>query len=226
MQHTEITGVKRQSYHNNSCIIVSNGKLYLKDLNKLLKFDKPRRAVKIIACDGASDFLKKAGYIPDVILGDFDSISPDTFNYFKRRKVQLKKIADQNSNDLEKAIKYSIQNNYSVIHLAGISGRRLDHTLNNISVLLKYHKKVKFIVHDNGFEGHIITKEYSALCRPGAIVSLIPLLEAAGVTSTGLKYPLKNLKLALGRREGALNETTGNSFSVKLHKGSLLVLIK
>lgn len=226
MQQIEITGVNRQSYQNNSCIIVSNGKLYLKDLKKLLKFNKPRRAVKIIACDGASDFLKSALVTPDVIIGDLDSAAKQTLQYYRKKGTIIKQVKDQNQNDLEKAIRYAVSKKYSVIHLLGVSGKRIDHSLNNFSVLLKFIKKAKLVIHDNGFEGHFISRQYSSLCTPGTIVSLIPMPAAYGITSKGLKYPLKNSTLALGVREGALNETTGDNFSVKMRKGLLLVLVK
>ena len=91
-----------------SCIIVSNGKIYKKDLIKLLEFNKPRRAISIIACDGASDFLKSCEVIPDIIIGDLDSVKPQTLKYFSRRKVTVKKVINQNKNDLEKAILYAL----------------------------------------------------------------------------------------------------------------------
>lgn len=210
----------------NESIIFCNGKIFKKDLKLTGMYLKPRRAVKIIACDGASDILKTAGIIPDVIIGDLDSVNPATMKYFSKKKVVIKKVKDQNKNDLEKAIIYAVQKKMQVVHLLGISGKRLDHTLNNISVLLKFHKKVKLVIHDNGFKGHIVTKQYSSMSKPGRIVSLIPLPEAKIIKTTGLRYPLRNETLALGKREGALNETTGNSFSVTLLKGLILVLIK
>lgn len=218
--------VKSKNVNLKECLIICNGRIYKKDLKLTGMYLKPRRAIKIIACDGASDFLKTAGITPDVIIGDMDSAKPSTLNYFSKKKVLIRQIKDQNKNDLEKAFLYAISKNIQIVHLIGLTGKRLDHTLNNISILIKFHNKIKFIVYEDGFTGHIVTKHYSSVCKPGTIVSLIPLPEANGVNTTGMKYPLRNEKLALGKREGALNVTTGNSFSVTLRKGMLLVLVK
>lgn len=209
-----------------SCIIVSNGKIYKKDLIKLLEFNKPRRAISIIACDGASDFLKSCEVIPDIIIGDLDSVKPQTLKYFSRRKVTVKKVINQNKNDLEKAILYALSKKFKVINTVGFSGKRLDHTLNNLSILKKYYRKTKIKIYDNGFIGEIIGKHAEFECRVGDVVSLIPLPKAAGITTNGLKYPLKNGTLEFGVREGALNEAVEKNVSVRNKQGVLMVLIK
>lgn len=209
-----------------SCIIVSNGKIYKKDLIKLLKFNKPRRAISIIACDGASDFLKSCGVIPDVIIGDLDSAKPETLKYFSKKPVIIKKVFDQNKNDLEKAIIYALSKKFKLINIVGFGGKRLDHTLNNLSILKKFYRKAKIKIYENGFVGEIIGKSAEFECRVGSVVSLIPLPKAVGITTKGLEYPLKNGTLEFGVREGALNEAVESKIRISLTNGHLLVLIK
>jgi len=208
------------------CLIVCNGHLTKKELSLFTKFNKPRRAITIIACDGASDFLKTAGVLPNVIIGDLDSIKPETLKYFSRRKVIIKKVIDQNRNDLEKAFMFAFSKNFKFINIFGFSGKRLDHTLNNLSILKKFHRKAKIKIYENGFIGELISKSAEFACNAGDIVSLIPLPKAVGVTTKGLKYPLKNGTLEFGVREGALNEAVEEFVSVKIKSGLLLVLIK
>ncbi|MEO8512678.1 MAG: thiamine diphosphokinase [Ignavibacteria bacterium] len=208
------------------CLIVCNGHLTKKDLYKYTKLNKPRKVIDVIACDGASDFLKNAGVIPDVIIGDFDSVKPQTFKYFSKRKVLIKQVIDQNKNDLEKAIIFALSKKYKVINITGLTGKRLDHTLNNISILMKYHKKAKIWFYENGFEGMIVSKKAEFSCKIGDIVSLIPLPKASGVTASGLKYPLKNETLEMGVRTGALNEALKKNVNVSVKKGLLLVLAR
>ncbi|MBE2226955.1 MAG: thiamine diphosphokinase [Ignavibacteria bacterium] len=209
-----------------TCIIVSNGKIYKKDLKHLLEINKPRRAISIIACDGASDFLKSCGVIPDIIIGDLDSAKPDTLKYFSKKEVIIKKVFDQNKNDLEKAIIYALSKKFKLINIVGFGGKRLDHTLNNLSILKKFHRKAKIRIYENGFVGEIIGKSAEFECKPGNVVSLIPLPKAAGVTTSGLKYSLKNGTLESGVREGALNEAMDKTFRISLLKGHLLILFR
>lgn len=206
------------------CLIVCNGQLTKKELSQFTKFNKPRRAISIIACDGASDFLKSCGVIPNVIIGDLDSVNSQTLKYFSRRKVTIRKVVDQNKNDLEKAILFALSKKFNVINIVGFGGKRLDHTLNNLSILKKFYRKAKIKIYENGFVGEIIGKSAEFECRVGSVVSLIPLPKAIGVTTTGLKYPLKNGTLEFGVREGALNEAVGDKVSVKIKQGVLFVL--
>lgn len=216
--------VKRETNKLKECLIVSHGRLIKRDLNYFKVSFKPRRAITIIACDGASDFLKSAGVTPNVIIGDLDSAKPSTLKYFSGKNVTIKKVTDQNRNDLEKAIMFALSKNFRVINIIGLSGKRLDHTLNNLSILKKFCRKARIMIHENGFSGEIISKSTEFDCKVGDIVSLIPLPKAVGVTAKGLKYPLKNGTLELGVREGALNEAVEKNFYVKIKLGVLLVL--
>ena len=205
------------------CLIVCNGHFTKTELNRFTKLNKPRKVIDIIACDGASDFLKAHNILPDVIIGDFDSINPAALKYFSNKKVLIKKVIDQNKNDLEKAIIFALKKKYELIHIIGLTGKRLDHTLNNISVLKKYHKKADIRFYENGFTGRIISKKIEMKCRVGDTVSLIPLPKATGVTTSGLKYPLKNESLEFGVRSGALNEAVSKEVKINLRKGYLLI---
>lgn len=207
-------------------MIVCNGKIYKSDLNRLTKLNKPRKVIDTIACDGASDFLKKAGVTPDAIIGDLDSVKPETLKYFSKKKVKIKQVIDQNKNDLEKAIIFALSKKYKIICIIGLSGKRLDHTLNNISTLKKYCKKANIRFYENGFEGRIISKRIELNCGIGDAVSLIPLPKASGVITTGLKYPLKNESLEFGVRSGALNEAVSEDVKVSIRKGEILVIKK
>lgn len=216
------TGIK-------DCLIVCNGKIYKKDLAKFLNrknYKKPRNAINIIACDGASDYLLRDIIVPDVIIGDLDSISSKAKKFFLRKKVKLIYRPDQNLNDLEKALKYADSKKYNLINITGLTGKRFDHTLNNLSVVLKYYKKMNIVIHENGFTGSIINKSRKINCKEGNIISLIPLPKATGITTNGLKYPIKNETFEFGVRAGALNEALSSNISINFRKGVLLVLIK
>lgn len=205
-----------------NCLILCNGELSKKTLNKIVSKNKPR--LQVIACDGASDFLYRHKITPDYIIGDLDSINPKTLAYYRQKKVKIKKSADQNKNDLEKALIFAIQKKFKNILITGLTGKRIDHSLNNLSVLLRYYKKAHIKIYDNKFEIFIIDKSTQFTCKKGDIVSLIPLPIAKGITTTGLKYKLNNETLKFGKREGALNKANDNNVTIRIVKGDLLVI--
>jgi thiamine pyrophosphokinase len=205
-------------------LIVCNGKLHISVIKKLI--NKPQKQLEIIAADGASDYLYRYKIIPDIIIGDLDSISPAAKKHFTSKKVKIKRIADQNSNDLEKCIGYAISKGIKYILIAGFSGLRLDHTINNLSILKKFHRKVKITIYDNEFEYFFVNKKIEFAAEPGEIISIIALPKATGITTKGLKYPLNNETLDFGGRQGTLNSASQRTVKIVFRSGDLLLYKK
>lgn len=182
--------------------------------------------LNIIAADGAADFLFRHKIIPDSITGDFDSISTDTLRYFKTKKVTINKVADQNSNDLEKAIRLSQLMKMKKIFVIGYGGRRIDHTLNNFSILKKYYGKAEIHFIDDTFEIFFSAKPVKFSYKKNETLSIFALDEKVRVTTEGLKYNLKNETLQFGVREGALNSTSSTNINLNVTKGTLLIFKK
>lgn len=88
------------------------------------------QASHIIACDGAILHVPQA----QAIVGDGDSI-PD--RYLDR----LIRIDEQEDNDLTKATRYCLQQGWHNIAYLGATGKREDHTIGNISLLMRYFRE-------------------------------------------------------------------------------------
>ncbi len=75
--------------------------------------------------------------VPDVIIGDLDSISAEALKEFKSvsKIIRLKR---QNDTDVEKCLKYAISHKYDEALLVGATGNRLDHTFCNLGIVLKF----------------------------------------------------------------------------------------
>ena len=101
----------------------------------------------IVCCDGAAEaYFRNMGKIfgesgrqPDVIIGDMDSLKPSTAKKFGGKLVT---VADQETNDLTKAVKHVLEEiqDVSQITILGASGKREDHTIGNLSLLMTYAK--------------------------------------------------------------------------------------
>lgn len=210
----------------NSCLIICNGELSKRLLERFLKFKKLRPGFKIISCDGASDFLYGHKVTPDYIIGDMDGISKRALAYFRRKRSVVKKIVNQNQNDLEKAIRFALSKKIRKISIIGFAGKRLDHTLNNLSVIKKFRKRAVITMYERDFEISFAAGRDVLNTRLGDIVSLIPLPTVKKVKTAGLKYLLKNEKLEFGVRTGALNTAIDNLVKIEVGDGDLLVFRK
>lgn len=88
-----------------------------------------------VCCDGAADRYLASGRVPDRIVGDGDSLSVENQ---KRYASIIRYNPDQETNDQTKAVNYLMEKGFRRIAIVGATGRREDHTLGNISLLMEY----------------------------------------------------------------------------------------
>lgn len=200
-------------------LIVANG-----DVDQALLDKVDLTAVDcVIAADGGAVKALACGIVPDVVIGDFDSL-PEGFQE-QHKEIRFIHRPSQELNDLEKALIFCGEEKAKRIVLVGITSGRVDHTMNNFSVLAKYADKFQFEIYCPQGQIFLVRTKLQVNARKGQTVSLIPLGRVDGVKTTGLLYPLHNEALALGEREGASNRALDGPFQVSISSGTLLVFV-
>ena len=173
----------------------------------------------IISCDGALKFLNSIGRKPDVILGDFDSLGyvPENAYVFP---------AEKDFTDGELALEYCIEKSIKeVVFICG-GGRREDHFLGNLALLIK--------ADNNGIKAKIETR-YSTIYivkEPtrfdglvvGTTFSVIPLEESVVSSQEGLKYPYHK-SLQIDSTFGVSNVVTKSNVILGVTSGRVLVFV-
>jgi len=181
-----------------------------------------READLIVCCDGAAEKLVAHGLEPGIITGDLDSVSSALKQRYEKILVP---DADQETNDLTKAVKWCVANGIEEVVILGATGIREDHTLGNISLLADYSKRLNAsIVTDTG-SFRVYDRSVTISSHPGQQVSLFSIDPGLAVTSAGLLYPLNGLKLSSWWR-GTLNEAAGESFRLEFENGQLMVFVE
>ncbi len=159
----------------------------------------------VIVLDSAIERVLELGIKVDVLLGDFDR----DFNTEKYKEAQypieIIHTPDQNKTDLEKAYDYVIKRNIPAVNVVWATGKRPDHTLNNFSTLVNYRTKLKIVILDDYSKSYLLPTKFSKWFTKNSIVSLFPLGSVNGITTTNLKYALKNESLQIGYRSGTSN---------------------
>lgn len=183
-------------------------------------WDRIRRADHLVCTDGAANWMVAEHITPDVIVGDMDSIQPETRSQLDLECIQH--LPSQENTDLDKAIQYALDHEYTNATVMAATGKREDQTVANLYLLVKYASRIQLQFLTNYSTIEAITRHYSATVEPGQTVSLVPVGFAHGVTTTGLKYPLKHETLELGSR-GVSNRAEGREISVSLEAGALLI---
>ncbi|HQO99396.1 MAG TPA: thiamine diphosphokinase [Caldisericia bacterium] len=205
---------------NKKLIIVLNGELS-DDLEKYKKRLIDNQNF-IIACDGGYNNCKKLNIKPDLILGDFDSLQEFEFN----NSIKFPKEKDKS--DFELAIDYGFEKGFKDFEIWGAIGKRLDHTLFNISLLLRIKKEDgNAIIYHPPYIVFIIDKEYNFGVRNSGFVSFYPLTsEIKGLTIKGMKYELNEKDIYLGSTETLSNEFIGKESFVNFKEGIILVILE
>lgn len=176
----------------------------------------------IVCCDGAAEKLVSHGMEPGIITGDLDSVSPGLKRKYKSILVH---DDDQETNDLTKAVRWCVSHRIKEVVILGATGLREDHTLGNISLLADYNRDLKAIMLTDTGSFRAFDHTVTIDSFPGQQVSLFSLDPGLAVTSTGLRYPLQNLKLTSWWR-GTLNEAISDKFTLVSEGGNLIVFMK
>jgi len=181
-----------------------------------------RNAEILVCCDGSAGSVVSHGLIPTAIVGDMDSLSEEHSVKFSDRI-----FADDNqeTNDLTKAVEWCRKSGYTDIVIVGATGKREDHSLGNISLLVEYavYMNVRMVT-DSGLFLPIL-KSCMIESHSGQQVSVFSVDPETEITSSGLKYPLKRKKLH-NWWEATLNESMGESFSLTFENGRILVFLE
>lgn len=115
--------------------IVCNGQFPRKEYPLYLL----RSADFVVCCDGALQALEKRGVVPDVVIGDMDSVCGRALKRFPGR---VERVSDQETNDLSKAFAFVMEQvpDVGFIHILAATGYREDHTLGNLSLLMEFEQ--------------------------------------------------------------------------------------
>ena len=141
----------------------------------------------VVCCDGAANALADSGRVPDLIVGDGDSLSEENRIRFHDR---IHRIPDQETNDQTKAVMFLLSQGIKRIVLIGATGKREDHTLGNISLLMEYQQMGAEVVMLTDYGFFIpATGDKVFAGFPRQQVSVFN-FGAIQLRSEGLKYPI------------------------------------
>jgi thiamine pyrophosphokinase len=176
-----------------------------------------------ICADGGANTAARYSCLPHLIIGDMDSIQEETLEVFA--DVKVKKLNDQNSTDLEKALTAALEQKCTEIVVLGATGGRLDHAIGNLSALGKFSCKASIKFVDGSGEYFPAGRLLKLHNHAGTTISLLPLSRCSGITTTGLQWNLKNESLEFGVRESTSNCVISSPVSIKVRTGSLIVFL-
>ncbi|MBQ8712285.1 MAG: thiamine diphosphokinase [Prevotella sp.] len=177
-------------------VIVANGEFPCHPIPQ----DILKNAPHVVACDGAAQYVDA-----DIIIGDGDSVPAAL-----RKRLVL--VNEQDDNDLTKATRYCLEKGWKSIAYLGCTGRREDHMLGNVSLLMRYYRDMAVdgvMYTDHGwFTPARGDRTFDAL--PGQQVSIFN-FSCTRIASEGLKWDSYAYQEWW---QGTLNEALATRFSL------------
>ena len=193
----------------------------VKIVKKLLK-----EHCHIVAADGGANYLHSKKIIPDVIIGDMDSLSNQASEYFRKKDVKTIKIKEQETTDFEKSLNYCRSAGFNEVNVLGATSNRPDHTMNNFSVMKRFRNYFDVKIFTDEYEIFYAAKKVGFTYRKNETLSMMAMPKAVGVSTKGLKYKLNEETLEFGIREGSLNESVSQKITISYKSGTLLIFRK
>jgi len=202
-------------------LIIANGEACSKELmGQLLEWSP-----LVIVLDSAIDRVLELGIKVDVLLGDFDrGLDPE--KYLEAQfPIEIVYTPDQEKTDLEKAFDYLIDRKIPAVNVIWATGRRADHTVTNITSIVRFRQKLKIVVLDDYSKIFLLPKKFEKWYPAQTPISLIPIGSVKGISTNNLKYPLKDEELHIGYRTGSSNEVLKDGMVLIEHReGDLLMM--
>lgn len=203
-------------------LIIANGAACSSELmNQLLEWQP-----LVIVLDSAMERVVELGIKVDVLLGDFDrDFDPNSYKE-KQYPLEIIHVPDQDKTDLEKAFDYLIARGHKAVNVIWATGRRIDHTLHNLTILAHYRDRLKIVVLDDHSKAFIIPSHYQKWYPKNTILSLLPIGTVENISTTNLFYPLKQENLQLGYRTGNSNHVAEDGIVTITHETGDLLLVE
>lgn len=198
------------------CYIVGAGECKKIDIEK-------KSEDLIIAADGGLKYLRSSNIIPDIVIGDFDSLGeiPPDGNVIKLNPV--KDITDMNA-----AVEIGVEKGYCNFILYGATGGRIDHTLANIQLIASLSKRGFNVYIKNG-ETSVTAVTDGTICFDSSNKGYVSVFAhndvCENVCIRGLRYNVEKATFKNDFSLGVSNEFVGEESSVSVEKGTLVIVI-
>lgn len=177
----------------------------------------------VICADAGYKAAEKAGIIPDLIVGDFDSSAkPNT-------SVQCIVLpTHKDDTDVMYAVKYALKKGYKSFLLLGVLGGRADHTYANLCILkYLYSNGAYAVIEDKGTQIFYTRQgDFTVKDKNGKTLSLFPFgCNEAVVTLTGFEYEIENQSVTCDYPYAISNIVKSDNSKITVHSGGIVILI-
>ena len=182
----------------------------------------------VVAADGGASHALAAGIVPDLVVGDMDSLGDEGARRVEKHGASLERHpARKDKMDGHLAVLAAHERGATELDLLCAAGGRLDAVFALPHLLLAAERMgLRATVVAEWGEMFVVEEGSRTVAGgPGESVSVFPVSGAAGgVTLEGFQYPLEGAEIEAGDTLGFHNELLGGEAEVVVKSGALLVI--
>jgi thiamine pyrophosphokinase len=192
----------------------------------------------VVAVDSGAKWCFEAGVIPDLLVGDLDSLDPEIAKAFEEQSVEtIAFSSEKDASDLELALEEILDRGFTDLVATNVIGGRIDHELaalgnlaavgeRGLAVTVVESDQTLIFLNNPGARTELQVAFGSDVAHAAEItVSLIPWGGVAVVSATGFKWELDRAELHPAKSLGLSNVPTAVEPRIELHSGSLIVIV-
>ncbi len=180
----------------------------------------------VVGVDSGTDYLYKLFLIPNLIIGDLDSINSKTLDRAKKDNAEIINYeVDKDKTDFELTLDYLKINNAKNITIIGGESGEVDHLFGNLLSISAFHKKEN-IEWKQSNQNIIFPNSELIKTEGGKVFSLIPLSNLNGVSINGARWNIKNENIQYGSSKTLRNITNSDVLKVRVDSGKYCLIIQ
>ena len=182
---------------------------------------------RVLVTDGAYDIARQQAIQVDVLLGDFDSISPGLLSELRDSEaVKVVDALDQHKTDLEKALYFLQSHRVSDVIVVNALGGRMDHSLYNLRLLRRFSQTMPSLRFVTDEENIVFQQDchLSLVGLPSQRVSVMG-FPSARISSQGLTYDMQHRLVGVNADDSVSNSLLAAEASVDI-QGSVLIFVE
>ncbi|HJL89794.1 MAG TPA: thiamine diphosphokinase [Acidimicrobiales bacterium] len=181
----------------------------------------------VVAADRGADNAASLGLVPDLLVGDLDSVSTETLTSIEEAGVQIERHpTDKDQTDLELALAAATNHGATSVTIVATATGRPDHAMANLlTAAAERWAGLEIDLLVDSSRAWVVRSRLDLKVPVGSLVSLMAVGgRVTGVTSSGLRWPLSDSSLKPGVGRGLSNEVTAMHATVEVATGTLLVV--
>lgn len=194
------------------------------DLERLRRFDT------VVAADGGAEALRTADRIPDVIVGDLDSLSPDAFKWADAQGIPMERHPQRKDlTDGELALERVLEAAPDEVLILGGHGGRSAHFLQNLRLLERCHAAgadARMVGHGETLQVAAAGEALRFQAAGGHVLDVLALEPGTRITLDGTAYDHAGLDLRPDEARGVSNSIVSGSARVEVLAGKVLVVLE